>query len=74
MNNAIRVLVVDDYPEFREWICSKLKTNVAFLSLARQQMEGKRFRRYAISFLTLFCSTSIFPIVTASMYSGNCAE
>jgi len=40
MNNAIRVLVVDDYPEFREWICSKLKTNRRFF-IAGEAANGR---------------------------------
>ena len=40
MNNTIRVLVVDDCPEFREWICSKLKTNRRFF-IAGEAANGR---------------------------------
>ena len=40
MDKAIRVLVVDDYPDFREWICSKLKTNRRFF-IAGEAANGR---------------------------------
>ena len=40
MDKAIRVLLVDDYLDFREWICSKLKTNCRFF-IAGEAANGQ---------------------------------
>jgi DNA-binding NarL/FixJ family response regulator len=59
MNKSIRVLVVDDFSKFREWLCLKVKTNDRFFIVgeaanAREAIQKARELSPDLVLLDLF--------------------
>ena len=76
MNTTIRVLVVDDFNKFREWLCLKLKTNARFF-VAGEAANGReaRYHNFALSFARFRdCGSPNDGCVAFSPRSGTATE